>query len=111
MPIKSNYDIPITLEIKMLDLKTFVLVLVVFQDYSLPYQHDSFALLRETCNVRSNLTSPPRLSRNTGEGKLKAPPKPPRQKTPRRKSGLIGPENSPVWKRRKQYILKVSSNF
>ncbi|GFR96804.1 hypothetical protein ElyMa_004461000 [Elysia marginata] len=79
-----------------------------FQDYSLPYQHDSFALLRETCNVRSNFTSPTRLCRLNAEGKTKAPPKPPRQKTPRRKSGAIGPENSPVWKRR---ILKVSDGL
>ncbi|GFO33269.1 hypothetical protein PoB_005977400 [Plakobranchus ocellatus] len=75
-----------------------------FQDYSLPYQHDSFALLRETCNIRNNFTSPPRVFRSPDINKPKAPPKPPRQKTPKRKSGRL---NSPVWKRRiEQRTLK-----
>ncbi|KAK3742000.1 hypothetical protein RRG08_024746 [Elysia crispata] len=77
-----------------------------FQDYSLPYQHDSFALLRETCNVRRNFTSPTRLCRNTTENKTKAPPKPPRQTTPRRKSGAAVTVNSPVWKKRREYFPK-----
>ncbi|XP_012940083.1 rhotekin [Aplysia californica] len=76
-----------------------------FQDYSLPYKHDAFAMLRETCNVRKQRTSPTKpLTRS--QTSATPPPKPPRQRTPR-KSTLSGPksggaENSPVWKLRQE---------
>ncbi|KAH9518994.1 hypothetical protein Btru_008859 [Bulinus truncatus] len=69
------------------------------KDYSLPYQHDNFALLRETCNV-SQVSSPSKL-------KATPPPKPPRQKPPKN-SRARAIKSSPVWVKRVRIQMLLS---